>query len=77
MFFGENLLGILEIQLCHKQQKMYCVNRNDTAPPTPVLNAQILLIQNGGLMSLISHNSQGKMVVWFNFYVFLIICFLM
>ena len=45
---------------------MDCVNRNNTALHTPVLNSQLLTSQNEILVSFISHNSQGKMVVWLN-----------
>ena len=65
--FGKLLLGSSEIQLGHKQQKMDCANRDDTAPPTPALNAQLLPSLNEILILLIDHNSQGKMVVWFKF----------
>ena len=41
--------------------------QNDTDPPTPALNAQILPIQNGSLMPLIARNSQGNMFLWFDF----------
>ena len=51
-------------QLRHKWQKIDCENRNDTAPPTPALNDQILTRRNGRLMSPIAYNSQGNMVVW-------------
>ena len=65
--FGGCILGPSASQLRHKQQKNDRENRGDTAPPTPALNAQLLPSLNGGLMSLISHNSQGKMVVWYDF----------
>ena len=65
--FGECLLGTSARQLCHKQKKMDLANLDDTAPLTPALNAKLLMSQNESLISLIYHNSQGNMVVWFNY----------
>ena len=63
--FGRYLLGTSAIQLCNKTQEMHRANFDDTNPHTPALNTQLLPSQNGRLPSLISHNSQGKMMVWF------------
>ena len=68
-YFGEYLLGPSSSQLRRKQQKMDFANCDDTAPPTPALNAQILPIRNGSLVSLIANNSKVNIVVWFNFFV--------
>ena len=67
--FGKCRLGPPEIQLHHKQQKMDRANCDNTAPPTPDLNAQLLQRQNGSLMSLMAQIYQGNMGVWFIFIV--------
>ena len=56
-------------------RKMYCVNHEDIDIPNPELNAQLLPSRDGILMSLIAHNSQGKMVVWFGFCMILLYSF--
>ena len=65
--FGKCILDPSLIQLRHKQKDIDCVNRDDTDPPTSALNDQLLSNQNGIFMLIISHNLQGKMVVWFDF----------
>ena len=62
--FGECLLGPSASQFHHKQKKIYCVIRNDTAPPTPALDDQLLSSQNKILASIIFHILKDKMVVW-------------
>ena len=64
--FGECILDPSESQLRHKWKNMNNANCNDTAPLTPALNSQLIMIQNGILISLISQNSQVNMVVWFD-----------
>ena len=77
--FGKCILDPSLIQLRHKQKDIDCVNRDDTDPPTSALNDQLLSNQNGIFMLIISHNLQGKMVVWFDFCVkilrFFLVCF--
>ena len=73
--FGMCLLGPSASQLLHKQQKMDRANCDDTTPPTPALNAQLLMRLNGSLISLIAHDSQGDIVVWFDFCVIILDAF--
>ena len=65
--FGECHLGPSAIQLRHEQKIIDIENRNGIYLPTPELSAKILPIWNKILMSLIAYNSQGNMVVWFDF----------